>query len=107
MKAKHEDYAAGQARYRIGQHVYQMGQVKFKVDQTIQQIDGDIGGYDRRLGSNPCVDHPSIDGCDGLTKEQLRYAAARNKVMGNRTRLAADMQANEAALAALAKDAEN
>jgi len=103
LEAKHQDYPAGQVRYRIEQLVFQMGQIKFQVDQVLQQGNEHLSEFDKGLANSPCAASARIDGCDGLAKEQERYATTRAKVKSNLSQLSSDIQRNEAAIDAINK----
>ncbi|KRE84856.1 hypothetical protein ASG75_13320 [Rhodanobacter sp. Soil772] len=103
LEAKHQDYPAGQVRFRIGQLAFQMGQIKFQVDQVLQQGSEHLSEFDKGLANSPCSASASIDGCDRLAKERQRYATTRAKVESNLAQLSNDIQKNEAAIDAINK----
>jgi len=103
LEANHQDYPAGQVRFRIGQLVFQMGQIKFQVDQVIQQGNEHLSEFDKGLANSSCSATARIDGCDGLAKEQERYVTTRAKVEGSLAQLSGDIQKNEAAIDAINK----
>lgn len=107
LESKHQDFPAGQVRYRIGQLAFQMGQIKFQLNLAVQQGREHLAGFDDGLAKNPCHTYANLQGCDALGQEKMRYTTTRAKVENKLAQLSNDLQKNESAIEAINKQAGN
>ena len=107
LEAKHQDFAADQRRFRVGQLAFQMGQLKFQLDGVLQQGHDHLAEFDKALAESPCYTRASLQGCDALGQEKMRYTTTRAKVENNLAKLSGDLQKNQSAIDAINKQAGN
>lgn len=107
LETKHQDYPAGQLRFRIGQLAFQMGQIEFQIDQIVQLGHEHLQGFDQRIAVNPCGATPRLDGCDALISARQRYGLVRTRVLNTLAQLTSDLQQSQAEMGRINKEAGN